>query len=576
LENYIPEQLPIRFSHEELCPTQVFSLLASLTPFSNHNQSPRNMYQCQMLKQTMGTPYHNHAYRADNKVFRILNPQKPMVRTQTYTAAGCDLHPTGTNAVVAVITYTGYDMEDAMIINKSSYERGFGHGVVYKTKVISSAIKGLSREDARLCHFANPKKHEGLDSHGLPQIGRFIEKDEPLYCYIDHLGKEHLEKYHDDEPGYVEHVSLVEGSEIQGGQTGKRLMMRLRYPRNPIVGDKFSSRHGQKGVMSMLWPQEDMPFTENGVTPDILFNPHGFPSRMTIGMLIESIAGKACAAEGRTQADATTFREYQGHYGFGDDNEGDPFPRQEDGKAPSAAKIKADERAKERSKMLGGVVREEPKAAEYFGRLLAKHGFMRLGQDRMYSGIHGTELETDIFCGVVHYQRLRHLVSDKAQVRARGANDFLLGQPVKGRKRHGGIRFGEMERDSLLAHGCSYLLHDRLMRCSDYDVAYVCPQCHSLITPQANAGSQIGDATGDGEFQCRDGETWVCPPCTRKTKRVVRCHQMPVPIVLRYMVCELAAMNIKMQVRLKDCGRQASLSKVGPEASASAAPALSG
>lgn len=207
-------------------------------------------------------------------------------------------------------------------------------------------------------------------------------------------------------------------------------------------------------------------------------------------------------------------------------------------------------------------MRREPKAAEYFGDALAKHGFVRLGTDRMYSGIHGTELETDIFVGVVYYQRLRHLVADKAQVRARGKMDYLLGQPVKGRKRHGGIRFGEMERDSLLAHGCSYLLHDRLMRCSDYDVAYACPQCHSLITPQANASDKLKDLGLGRSLSNDQADTWVCPPCTRRLKRVVRCQQVPVPIVLRYLVCELAAMNIKVEVRLKDCAREVSLSKV--------------
>jgi len=537
----IPEQLPVDFTHEELQPAEMLSLLASLTPFSNHNQSPRNMYQCQMLKQTMGTPYHNHEMRTDNKVFKILNPQKPIVRTDMYNTAQCDLHPPGTNAVVAVITYTGYDMEDAMIINKSSYERGFGHGVIYKTKILAAADKKQSAEDQKKCRFGNlgpeirgqkPKRfNDDLCDNGLPAVGTFLTKGTPLYCIVDQDNHGKVKYYEDDEGAYVEAVFLVDGAEIEGGQGCQRAMLRLRYPRNPIVGDKFSSRHGQKGVMSFLWPAEDMPWTESGVTPDILFNPHGFPSRMTIGMLIESIAAKAAASEGRPTANGTTFRSYNGHYAHGNDNEDDVFLQRDghDGTKPA-----------------------EPQAAEYFGKTLVKHGFNRLGTERMYSGVHGTEIETEIFVGVVYYQRLRHLVSDKAQVRNRGTNDTLLGQPVKGRKRGGGIRFGEMERDSLLAHGCSFLLHDRLMRCSDYDVAYVCPLCHSILTPQANAQTD--------EHQGREGDPWVCPPCTRKTKRVVRCHQMPIPVVFRFLVCEMASMNIKMQIRVTDRARQASLS----------------
>jgi len=544
LEDEVPEQLPVDFTHEELQPTQMFSLLAGLTPFSNHNQSPRNMYQCQMLKQTMGTPYHNHEKRTDNKIFRILNPQKPIVRTEMYNSSKCDLHPPGTNAVVAVITYTGYDMEDAMIINKMSYERGFGHGVIYKTKILSAAEKNDATEVQAKNRFSNlgpalggekPKRFsESLDDNGMPAIGTYLTKGTDMYCVVDHTNHGKVKKYEDDEACYVEAVALVDGSKIEGGQSCQRALLRLRYPRNPIVGDKFSSRHGQKGVMSFLWPQEDMPFTEGGVTPDILFNPHGFPSRMTIGMLIESIAAKAASADGKPAADGTTFREYYGHFNEGD-NEFDPFCRQkprDESEKPS-----------------------EPQAAEYFGKTLVKHGFQKLGTERMYSGIHGTEMETDIFMGVVYYQRLRHLVSDKAQVRNRGTNDQLLGQPVKGRKRGGGIRFGEMERDSLLAHGCSFLLHDRLMRCSDYDVAYVCPSCHSILTPQANADHEI--------YTGRDGDPWTCPPCTKKLRRVVRCHQMPIPIVFRYLVCEMASMNIKMQIRVSDRARQASLSS-GP------------
>ncbi|CAE8609350.1 unnamed protein product, partial [Polarella glacialis] len=267
-----------------------------------------------------------------------------------------------------------------------------------------------------------------------------------FYCTIDHTGEHHIHRYEDDEPCFVEQLCMVDGAGIKGSEPCRRAMLKLRYRRNPVVGDKFSSRHGQKGVMSILWPAEDMPFTDSGITPDILFNPHGFPSRMTIGMLIESIAGKTAACEGRKTADGTTFREYSDMYNSGADNEADPF-RMADGLEP------------QKGQAVGG-----PKAAEYFGNTLLKHGYEKLGTDRMYSGIHGCEIETDIFVGVVYYQRLRHLVMDKAQVRSRGRVDRLTNQPVKGRKKHGGIRFGEMERDSLLAHGASFLLRVRSFR----------------------------------------------------------------------------------------------------------------
>lgn len=556
-DDELPEQLPIKFSHEELDPCRMLSLLACMTPFSNHNQSPRNMYQCQMLKQTMGTPYHNHVYRTDNKVFRVLFPQKPMVKTKMYDTANCDLHPTGTNAVVAVITYTGYDMEDAMLINKASYERGFKHGVVYKTKLLESASKSVPSEAAKRHKFSNiisggpgrpvAKASDVLDDDGFPPIGTYLTNGDPMYCVVDAAGKAHVHTYHDDEPAYVEQVTLIDAERADAGATPcQRCNMKLRYVRNPVVGDKFASRHGQKGVMSLLWPQEDMPFTEGGVTPDILFNPHGFPSRMTIGMLIESVAGKAAASEGRSSANASTFRGYKGLYHEDDNNnEHDPFLQTETG-PPTTGHTR-----------VGGLG-----VADYFGDTLKKHGFKKLGTERMYSGIHGTEFETDIFVGVIYYQRLRHLVMDKAQARARGPNDRLTMQPVKGRKRGGGIRFGEMERDSLIAHGAAYLLHDRLFRCSDFDTAYVCPHCGSILTPQANAQTDKGVQRDDTAVQ---GDPWECPPCSKRAKQIVRCHPIPVPWVFRYLVCELAAMNVRVNLRVSERGRQTSLSCLNDE-----------
>ncbi|OLP79190.1 DNA-directed RNA polymerase I subunit RPA2 [Symbiodinium microadriaticum] len=455
----VPEQLPLRFTHEELKPTELFSTLAALTPFSNHNQSPRNMYQCQMLKQTMATPYHNHDFRPDNKVFRVWCPQSPLVR---YDRVDCDEHPIGTNAVVAVITYTGYDMEDAMIINKQSYERGFGHGVVYKTKILDACDKLASKDQQELNHFTNVMSkgsqvqrfspNLGLARHleddGFPPVGTYLQAGDHLYCTVNYKGDPHIEKYKDDEPAYVEQVVKLDGCHVIGSQPCKRAILKLvnqklRYTRNPVVGDKFSSRHGQKGI--------------DGTS--------------------ESIAGKTAALEARKTADATTFREfrriseieYSGAYGV-DGNDGDPFHHEQE---PSHG---------------FGI-----KAADYFGQTwpaLQKFCSLRLADWRgMYSGIHGTEIEADIFIGVVTSPEIARRNKDKAQVRARGTNDRITNQPVKGRKRKGGIRFGEMERDSLLAHGTAFLLHDRLMRSSDYDVAYVCPRCGSVLSPQVSPES---------------------------------------------------------------------------------------
>lgn len=290
-------------------------------------------------------------------------------------------------------------------------------------------------------------------------------------------------------------VCVVDNVKICSNDTGsgrfKRVCITVRIPRNPTIGDKFASRHGQKGILSRLWPTEDMPFTESGMTPDILFNPHGFPSRMTIGMLIESMAGKSGALHGLSH-DATPF-----------------------------------------------TFSEENMALEYFGKMLQAAGYNYYGTERLYSGLSGLELEADIFIGVVYYQRLRHMVSDKFQVRTTGARDKVTNQPVGGRNIQGGIRFGEMERDALLAHGSSFLLHDRLFNCSDRSVTQVCIDCGSLLSPLLEKPPPFWSAT-------RHRKT-VCTLCGKSDS----IDSVSVPYVFRYFVAELAAMNIKVKLNVK-------------------------
>jgi DNA-directed RNA polymerase I subunit RPA2 len=251
-------------------------------------------------------------------------------------------------------------------------------------------------------------------------------------------------KHKDNENAYVETVRIIGvGSGTETLTTSKsnlrRVSITMRYRRNPIIGDKFSSRHGQKGTLSVLWPQENMPFTESGMTPDVLINPHAFPSRMTIGMLIESMAGKSGALNGNFQ-DGTPFQFH-----------------------------------------------EERRAIDHMGEQLRANGYSYYGSEPLYNGLTGNIMHVDIFIGVVFYQRLRHMVNDKFQVRSTGPVVALTRQPVKGRKKHGGIRLGEMERDSLLSHGVAFCVQDRLMNCSDSHLAYVCSTCGSLLTVYSRA-----------------------------------------------------------------------------------------
>ncbi|KAL7282695.1 hypothetical protein ACG7TL_004169 [Trametes sanguinea] len=542
-------------THVEHSPTNFLSILANLTPFSDFNQSPRNIYQCQMGKQTMGTPATALQHRTDNKLYRLQTGQTPIVRPALHNTYGMDSFPNGTNAIVAVISYTGYDMEDAMILNKSAHERGFAYGTVYKSYTVDlQELTGSRRvSSAPTLHFGfgpeiktdGPRAHpacQHIDPDGLPCVGARLNPGDYIAAYVDDTtGRTKFAKYKGDEVAYVDTVRLI-GSDA-GDQELQKINITLRITRAPVIGDKFSSRHGQKGVCSQKWPAIDMPFTESGMQPDVIINPHAFPSRMTIGMLVESMAGKAGAMHGLAQ-DATPFQ-----------------------------------------------FTEEDTAIEYFGEQLLAAGYNYYGNEPMYSGITGQEFAADIYIGCVYYQRLRHMVLDKFQVRTTGPVDPVTRQPVKGRKRAGGIRFGEMERDALIAHGTAFLLQDRLMNCSDYSTAWVCRTCGSLISlgyDDVTLGEMVIGAdgalkpTGPGGEYCRvcraaaeeederqrqalasanansqgrpGADVRVAIPSQHVLGPATKGGDMDiiaVPYVFRYLCAELASMGIKVSLEVR-------------------------
>ncbi|KAF6208467.1 hypothetical protein GE061_016923, partial [Apolygus lucorum] len=266
-------------THQELSKTSFMSNLAAMIPMPDCNQSPRNMYQCQMGKQTMGTPWHNWTVNSDTKLYRLQTPSTPLFRPVHYDMLKMDDYAMGTNAIVAVISYTGYDMEDAMIINKSSLERGFAHGSVVKNELITLN----SNHSYFALDTTNAMAMNILQEDGLPQPGQRLSDEQPFYSYYDHESGKFVTKLYHGEEMVVDQVKLCGNvaSRISAGSCA-RAMITYRIPRNPMIGDKFASRAGQKGICSQTLPSEDLPFSESGIVPDIVFNPHGFPSRMTI------------------------------------------------------------------------------------------------------------------------------------------------------------------------------------------------------------------------------------------------------------------------------------------------------
>ena len=527
-----PEIVNQVHTHVEFSPTNILSIIANLTPFSDYNQSPRNMYQCQMGKQTMGTPGVGLVHRSDNKLYRLQSGQTPIVKANLYDDYGMDNFPNGTNAVVAVISYTCYDMDDAMIINKSADERGFGYGTMYKVEKIDLAMN-RSRGDPITQHFGFGSDEwpqewlNNIDEDGLPFIGTYVQEGDPVAAFYDEIsGKTKVKTYHNSEPAYIEAVNLI--GDDNGNSELQSISIKYRVRRTPQIGDKFSSRHGQKGVCSRKWPTVDMPFSETGIQPDVIINPHAFPSRMTIGMFVESLAGKAGCLHGVAQ-DATPWR-----------------------------------------------FNEQDTPADYFGEQLKAAGYNYHGNEPLYSGATGEELRVDIYIGVVYYQRLRHMVNDKYQVRSTGPVNALTMQPVKGRKRGGGIRIGEMERDAFIGHGTSFLLQDRLLNCSDYTHSSICRDCGSILSTQSSV-PRIGakstvrcrrcaikfddvksairkqkeqNGNDEDELYIDDAHIWE----DGQGKKFVgggNTTTVAIPFVLKYLDSELSAMGIKLQYNVE-------------------------
>ncbi|KAL8814416.1 MAG: hypothetical protein Q9223_006353 [Gallowayella weberi] len=426
-------------THLEIEPFTILGAVAGLIPYPHHNQSPRNTYQCAMGKQAMGAVASNQFLRIDSIMYLMVYPQKPMVKTKAIELVKYDKLPAGQNAMVAVMSYSGYDIEDALVLNKGSVDRGFGRCQVYRKWAATLRKYPNGTEDRvgnRIEENGAPiRKHALLDEHGLAMVGEkissnevYIMKQVPLNASSTAIGSDYgTAEYRDtpmtyrlDDPSYVDKLMITVNE-----ADSRVIKMQTRQTRRPEVGDKFSSRHGQKGVVGIVAEQVDMPFNDEGIVPDVIMNPHGFPSRMTVGKMLELIAGKAGLLAG----------EFQYGTAFG------------------GSKV------------------------EDMADILIKNGFSYSGKDFMTSGITGESLPAYVFFGPIYYQKLKHMVQDKMHSRARGPRATLTRQPTEGRSRDGGLRLGEMERDCLIAYGASQLLLERLMLSSDAHQVDICETC---------------------------------------------------------------------------------------------------
>ncbi len=437
-------ELTPNHTHLELSPIVMLGLTASLIPFGDLIQGARLIIGSRNLKQSTGLYAANYLLRMDMDVNLLHYPQMPIVKTVMHDLSKYDKHPSGQNVVVAVMCYKGYNMEDAVILNKGSIERGFGRCTYYRPAITEELrysgglMDQVTVPDKDVKGYKSEHDYRLLEDDGIVYPEASVEEEDVIigkvspprflssldeYSLATNIRRESSIALRHGEQGIIDFVAVTENEE-----GNKLVQVRVRDPRIPEIGDKFVSRHGQKGVIGLIIPSSDMPYTANGIVPDIVFTPHGIPSRMTVSHLLELLAGKTGSLSGRF-VDGTTF-----------DGE-----KEED-------------------------LRKE----------LLSHGFREDGTEVMYNGITGEKFIARIYVGNMYYLRLKHMVANKIQSRARGPIQLLTRQPTEGRAKEGGLRLGEMEKDTFVAHGASLLLKERFD--SDRTIVSVCENCGTIAT----------------------------------------------------------------------------------------------
>jgi len=442
------ENVTKEHTHLEVSPLAIIGPVTSLVPYANFGQSARLNRGSKAQKQALGLYASNYLVRMDTDVNLLHYPQKPIVKSFVNDVISLDKHPFGQNVTIALMSYKGYNMSDAIILNKSSIERGLARSTFYRPYSVEELRYsgglvdeiGIPSKDVK--GYKSEKEYRLLEDDGIVYPDASL-KDEDIiigktspprflgeleeFSVAANVRRESSSSIKHGERGVVDFVIITESQE------GNRFVqVRLRDQRVPEVGDKFASRHGQKGVVGSIVPAVNMPFTASGVIPDLIFSPHSLPSRMTISHLIEILGGKVGALSGR----------------FVD---GTPFSAENEVE-----------------------LRKE----------LLELGFRENGTEKMYNGITGEEFEAIIYIGSMFYMKLKHMVANKMHARASGRIQLLTRQPIEGRAKGGGLRLGEMEKDCFVAHGASLLLKERFD--SDKTIVHICEVCGALAIYDAN------------------------------------------------------------------------------------------
>lgn len=430
-----------QYSHCEIHPMVILGLISGCIPFANNNQAPRNLFTSAQSKQGIGTYALNWFNRMDTKALMLYYPETRLVTTFINKMIETHNQPSGKNAIVAVMPFRGYNQEDSIIINQAAIDRGFFKAAFFKTyEEETKNEQKFTKPDPKTT--TGVKRHatyDKIDSNGIVKPGTRIKKNDILIGKvnkIDRLSRDKQIEWKDASTPMKENEGVVDKVIVDNNNEGYQFCkVRIRIDRTPQIGDKFASSQAQKGTTGMIFRQEDMPFTEDGMVPDIIINCHAFPSRMTIGQFLEGILAKSCAYHGRI-ADATPFNKID-RKGYEDE--------------------------------------------------LEKIGYNRYGNEKMYNGFTGEPMNAEIFMTPNYYYRLLHIVADKIHSRGHtGPDQSLVRQPLEGRARDGALRYGEMERDSSLSHGVMGFLKERFHESSDAHYLHVCNTCGNQAIANEN------------------------------------------------------------------------------------------
>ena len=479
----------LNFTHMEFHKWTMLGAIASCIPFANHNYAARNIITFSQTKQAMGLYLTSYKDRMD--ISNVLyHPQMPIVTTEATKYNGVNDLPYGENAIVAIMSYTGYNQEDSLIFNETALDRGLFrcdslkkyHSEIKKNPTTSQDDVFL-KPDRNKVTGMKQGNYDKLNEKGFVPEETIIKNGDMIIGKVSPIQptgnnnkvfKDESVIYKENTPGVIDRVH----TNIYNSDGYEQYNMRVRMERKPIVGDKFTNRHGQKGTLGISLPQKDMPFTEEGIIPDIIMNPTAIPSRMTVAQLIECLSAKIGAIEG-TFVDGTPFNNYN--------------------------------------------VLDLP-------NILKKLGYQPYGTDTMYCGVTGRKMRAQIFIGPTYYVRLKHLTLDKVHSRARGPTQAVTRQPLEGRSRGGGLRVGEMEKDSMVAHGISQFLKERMMETSDIATFHICDDCGLLAS------------------RVIDKEYYNCKACNNST----RISKVNLPYACKVLFQELMSINILPRIKTEE------------------------